>query len=95
MEFKLIESPIKDKKWRGIFIDSDGKETHIDFGQVGYEDLTQHKNMLRRSHYIVRHRANETWNNPKTAGALSRWILWETPSLQTNIRLFKQKFNLK
>jgi len=31
-----------------------------------------------------------------TAGSLSRWILWgDSTSLETNIRSFKQRFNLK
>lgn len=31
-----------------------------------------------------------------TAGSLSRWILWgDSINLETNIRSFKKKFNLK
>lgn len=95
MKFNLIKSPNPEKKYRGIFIDDSGKETHIDFGQRGADDMTTHKNVLRRQRYIQRHKARENWNSPLSAGALSRWLLWETPNLQTNVKLFKQNFNLQ
>jgi hypothetical protein len=66
----------------------------IHFGAKDYEDYTQHHNPIRKRYYISRHQRNEDWTNPRTAGALSRWILWETPHLQTNIRKFKERFNL-
>jgi hypothetical protein len=82
-------------KYVGIFEKEDGHVTKIPFGAKGYEDLTTHKNVLRRQRYIARHKAREDWKNPMSAGALSRWILWETPELEKNIRIFKQKFNLE
>jgi hypothetical protein len=94
MKFKLIRSPNPKKKWRGVFTDDEGKETHTDFGDATMRDYTQHGNPLRRAGYLARHRANENWNDPQTAGALSRWILWETPNLQTNVRRFRQRFRL-
>jgi len=43
----------------------------------------------------MRHRANEDWNKPDTAGALSRWILWgDSTSIQKNIADFKKRFSL-
>lgn len=95
MKFELEKATDGKHKWIGVF--TDDKDEHIKripFGSSGYEDFTQHRNRLRRSMYIVRHRKNENWNDPMTAGALSRWILWETPHLETNVRRFKQKFNL-
>ena len=42
----------------------------------------------------VFYRARENWDNPTTAGALSRWILWEDTSKTKAITDFKKKFNL-
>ena len=89
-----IEKAEKPHKWVGIFTDDDGKETKISFGASSYQDYTQHKNPIRRTQYLVRHRTREDWTDPMTAGALSRWILWETPSIEKNVRLFKERFNL-
>ena len=32
----------------------------------------------------------EDWNDPMTAGALSRWILWGKPSLRESFNDFKK-----
>jgi hypothetical protein len=93
MKFNLERATDGKHKFIGIFT-KDDHETKIPFGAKGYDDMTTHKNPLRRQRYIQRHKARETWTNPMTAGALSRYILWETPSLQKNIQLFKQRFNL-
>jgi hypothetical protein len=95
MKFELIKSPNPKKKWRAIFTDKDGKQTHTDFGDANMEDYTTHKNPLRRMRYIQRHKARENWNDPMSAGALSKWILWgDSTSLIANVRRFKERFNL-
>ena len=71
----------------------DGSSTH--FGLKGSSTYLDNKDDAKRSAYLKRHKANEQWNNPKTAGSLSKHILWgETTSLQANIKSFKKKFNL-
>lgn len=93
---EVIPSPTNDKKWRAVF--SDGTTT--DFGQKGFPDFTMPKRLggadpVRRSRYLMRHKSRENWNDPKSAGSLSRWILWgPTPDFQTNVRLFKRRFSL-
>jgi hypothetical protein len=78
-------------KYVAVFADG----TRVPFGAKGMSDYTIHKDPARRNLYLTRHRAREKWNNPKTAGALSRWILWgDSTSLQTNLRNFKQRFSL-
>jgi hypothetical protein len=95
MRVHLIKSPNREKKWRAIFTDEDGTETHTDFGSAGMSDYTIHHDKLRRANYLSRHRTTETWNKPKTAGALSRWLLWgDSTSLQTNLASFKRRFSL-
>jgi hypothetical protein len=96
MKFQLIKSPNPEKKWRAVFTDKDGKETHTDFGDATMQDYTQHHDKLRRENYLSRHRARENWNDPQTAGALSKWILWgESTSLPVNVRSFKRRFGLE
>lgn len=78
-------------KWVAEF--ADGKR--VPFGAVGYQDYTQHHDKARRTRYLMRHRSSESWSNPKTAGALSRWLLWgESTSLEANLRAFKRRFSL-
>ena len=79
---------------RAIFTYEDGKQKHIDFGNAGMEDFTQHKDPERQRLYLARHRAREDWDNPMTAGALSRYVLWSATSLRQGISNYKQKFGL-
>lgn len=95
MKVHLIKSPNKGKKWRAVFTEDDGTETHTDFGDATMSDYTMHKDRLRRANYLSRHKTRESWTNPKTAGALSRWILWgASTSLETNLRAFRRRFSL-
>ena len=64
------------------------------FGAQGYSDFTIHKDEERKQRYLDRHKANENWNKPDTPGALSRWILWNKPTLKESIDDFKKRFNL-
>ena len=94
MKFTLHHSNKSGKKYAAVFTDGSYKKT-IHFGATGYQDYTQHKDPQRRSNYLSRHRKNESWSNPQTAGALSRWILWgPSTSLQANVTNFKRKFHL-
>ena len=80
----------KDKKYVATF--DDGTKTH--FGAKGMSDFTLHRDEERKARYIARHRVNEDWTNPKSAGTLSRWILWNKPTLDASIKDFKKRFNL-
>ena len=72
---------------------SNPKKT-IHFGSAGMTDFTLSKETDRKKRYLARHRKNENWNDPRTAGALSRWILWNLPTRQASIADFKRRFNL-
>ena len=71
---------------------SDGTVVH--FGAKGYSDFTMHKDEARKERYLARHKTRENWTDPKSGGALSRWILWNKTSLEASIRDFKKRFNL-
>ena len=93
---KLItiqKSTLANKKYMAIF-EEDGKNIVRHFGAKGMSDYTINKDPARRDLYLKRHEARENWNDPKTAGALSRWILWNKPSLSESITDFKRRFNL-
>ena len=90
----LRRSRNPEKKWDAVF-EKDGKEKVVAFGAKGYSDFTKHKNTTRKARYIKRHSGmGEHWNKPDTPGALSRWILWNKPSLKGSLRDFKKRFSL-
>jgi hypothetical protein len=88
---QVSRSARKDKKFVATF----PNHAPVHFGQRGASDYTIHKDKERRARYIKRHKVNENWTDPYSAGALSRYILWgPTTSLTTNIRLYKERFNV-
>ena len=88
-----------------FYVANDGKHKYvaefdnpyqlIPFGSFGYEDYTTHKDLTRKRLYMRRHRARENWNDPRTPGALSRWILWNKPDLQESITDYITRFNMQ
>jgi hypothetical protein len=96
MKVVIKKSTKEGKKMMAIFSMDNGRKKTVHFGQASAPDYTITKNKEQRARYIARHRKNENWNSPMTAGALSRHILWGAfTSRSKNISAFKRKFNLK
>ena len=96
MHLEIRSSSKPNKKYDAIFTRKDKTTIVIRFGDKRYEDYTQHKNKKRRELYILRHRKNENWDNPETAGSLSRYIPWGNSSdLQKNIKALKTRFGFQ
>lgn len=92
---KITGSDAKGKKMKAVFTDKDGSKKTIHFGAKGMSDYTKHGDEERKKRYLARHKTNEDWNNPKTAGSLSRYVLWNKPTLTASVNDFKKRFNLK
>lgn len=92
----IKKSTKPEKKLMAVFTMPNGRTRTTHFGQAGAPDYTITKNKEQRARYIKRHRKNENWESPMTAGALSRWILWGAyTSKSKNISAYKRKFDLK
>ena len=90
---KIKKSNNKDKKFDAVF-ERDGRTKTISFGSADMSDFTKNKDEDRKNLYIQRHQKREDWNNPVSAGALSRYVLWSKPSLEGGIKEYKKRFNL-
>ena len=88
MNILIKPSDRKEKKYDAVI----GGKKKISFGQKGASDMTQHKSEVRKKRYIDRHKARENWNDPKTAGFMSRWLLWNKPTLTESIRNINKRF---
>jgi 2,3-bisphosphoglycerate-independent phosphoglycerate mutase len=94
MNVIIKKSSNPNKKYDAIFED----KKKISFGAAGYSDYTKHKDPERKKRYIDRHKQNEDWNDVKTAGYLSRYILWNKPTLKEsidNLNKTNKKYNFK
>lgn len=87
----LQRAPLSsDKKYVAHFENvRSGRSLRVSFGQRGAEDFTIHGDPKRKRRYIERHKRRERWGDPVTAGALSRWLLWEraTPPMSRRAQL--------
>ena len=94
----VIKSPVKNKKFRAVFIDSSsnakgGKTINVDFGDSRYQDYTQHHDPERRRLYRIRHAKDLETNNVRSPGYLSYYILWgDSTDINQNIADYKRKF---
>lgn len=79
---------------------NDTVERHIRFGAKPYGDYIQYYKQdkelaeKKKNAYIARHQVREDWNAPMKAGTLSRYILWNKPTLRESISDFKKQFHL-
>jgi hypothetical protein len=105
VQLERIETSLKPKyKMVARFIDDNGQYISIHFGARTYKDYTIYNKEVKKGiitqdladskkdAYIARHRVNEDFENPMTAGALSRWILWNKKTIRESITDFKKRF---
>ena len=84
------------KKMMATFLKHVGgpKLRTVHFGQESAPDFTKTRDEAQKKRYLDRHRKNENWNDYMSAGALSRWILWDKPTRAESIRSYKKRFKL-
>ena len=95
MKLKSISPSTREgKKYDAVFM-IDGKEKKVSFGLAGSSTFIDHADLEKREAYLSRHKVLENWENPLSAGSLSRYILWgDSSNIIKNIRAFKKRFNL-
>ena len=89
MRVEISKSSQPKKKWQAV---SETRKIH--FGQTGYQDFTQHKDPKRRLNYLSRH-GSKDWSksNLMSPAFMSRWLLWEKPSLSAAIANLNEKYS--
>jgi len=87
----ITKSDRPEKRLKSVF--EDPKRT-IHFGFKGGSTFIDEQDDAKRKAYIARHKVRENWNDPTSPGALSRYILWEKPTLQSAIGAYRRRFNL-
>ena len=91
----ITASSKPEKKLMAIFEQDNGRKKTVHFGAAGMTDhIKDPKDTERKERYLARHAKNENWNDPTTAGALSRWILWNKSTVSASIADYKKRFNL-
>lgn len=94
----VIVKSDRDKKFKAVFTNKEGKKKTIHFGAKGMSDFTIHKDEKRKSRYLARHNpkvTKENWSVADTPASLSRWILWNKKSYNDSLKDYKKRFKLK
>lgn len=88
---RIERSTRKGKRFMVKF--SNGIVTH--FGQAGGKTYIDEGDKDKRTAYLKRHEKNENWNDPYSAGSLSRWLLWgDSRDLEVNHIAFMKRFKV-
>ena len=96
----LVHLPIgNNKKYAAKFthyLDGKWQPLTTRFGSQGYSDYTMSISDKRKSLYLARHiREKDLWyNKPMSAAALSRWLLWNKPTLKGSLLDYIHRFNI-
>lgn len=91
---KIIKSEKPEKKYKAIFENEEtGRRKTVFFGATGYDDYTKHKDKDRRNRYISRHLKDTKTNDPRRAGYLSLFILWNKPTFSASLSDYKKRLN--
>ena len=92
---KISKSNKDGKKLMAVFQLDNGRSRKVHFGAAGMADYPKTKDKAQKKRYLDRHRKRENWNSPMTAGALSRWVLWNKETRAASIADYKRRFKLK
>ena len=96
MNLYIYDSQQKNKRFLAVFVQNDIIQFKVHFGSETGSTFIDHGDIMKRANYLKRHFVNEDWNLPNSAGSLSRWLLWgDSDKLETNIKAFKKRFQLK
>ena len=90
---KVIHAPHGSGKKLVAIFDNDGRQKKIPFGAYNSETFSEGASNEKRLAYIARHKVNEDWSTIN-AGSLSRYVLWEKPSISAGVAFFKKKYNV-
>ena len=90
-KYYLVKSDKRNKK----YMVKTPKNKIIYFGQAEASDYTIHKNEVRKNAYLLRHYKNENWDDLNSAGAWSRYILWNETTIKKSISNMEKLFKIK
>ena len=100
-KFLKLQTPNNDKyKYEAVFINLEtNKEKKVPFGAAGYNDYTiyyktkgKEEADKHKERYIKRHDKREDFEDAITAASLSRYVLWQEPTIGAGLRYYLKRF---
>ena len=90
----IVDSSLINKRLKATMTLKSGSKKTINFGSKNGFTYYDGADNEKRLNYLKRHKKNEDWNDILTAGALSRWILWEHTSIQDIKKMLGNRFKI-
>lgn len=94
MKVSITPSDRPEKRYKAVFIDTDGGKKTVHFGYKTGSTYIDHKNNKIKDAWIARHKVRGSFNDYKSASSLAYHILWNKPSFNEAVKSYKSKFNL-
>jgi hypothetical protein len=88
MKVVISKSTKPDKRLKAEFAN---KVVH--FGAKDGSTFIDHKNTKTKANWEARHKVRENWRDYDSAGALSKHVLWNKPTLEASIKNLNDKQN--
>lgn len=90
----LSKSTRKNKKYKMTFTNPNTKKIKsVHFGSKGSKTFLDHNDEKKKENYIKRHEAlDENWSAPTVPGTLSRYILWNKPTIEESLQDYLDRF---
>lgn len=95
MKVIFSNSNIRNKKMTAVFYDGNKKVKTTHFGDSNGSSFIDHKDEQKKEAWIARHKVRGTFDDPMSASSLSRFVLWNKPTLTASIKDYKTRFNFK
>ena len=93
---QLLKSDVKDKRYKIIFYDENRKKIKtVNFGYDKGSAYIDHNDDIKKNAWIARHKVRGTFDDYKTPSSLSKWILWNKPTISASYNDYIKKFGLK
>jgi hypothetical protein len=97
----IIQSPVKNKRYRAYIIRKNGRTEYYDFGLDGARTYIDGRTDLERANYLARHLGNKTEeqlisNLVPSPSLLSAFLLWgKSRDLETNVKYLNNLWKKK
>lgn len=99
MKVDIKKSTRDNKRYMAVFTDSSGKKSTTHFGYADGNKTgstyIDHGSIDKKNAWIARHKVRGNFADYKSPSALSRFLLWNKPTLTASINDYKSRFKLK
>lgn len=80
------------QKSRYVATFNSGLKVH--FGSAGGTTYIDGASDNAKKNYLLRHKVNENWEDCKSAGSLSRYILWNKRTFKDSLADYRSRFDV-